>query len=451
MRIAHINVTAAMSTGRIAVELCRTAMAEGHRALLCHARDYAPADVPSLRVGSKADTLCHGLLARLTDRQGFYSKRATRKLVKQLKAYKPDIVHLHNLHGYYLHLPTLFAYLKKENIPTVWTLHDCWAFTGHCAYYTMARSAPPLENQRRRAAGEGMGCDRWQGGCGRCVLKRGYPKSWLLDQSARNWQEKRALFSGLPYMVLATPSEWLKNEVKRSFLARYPVYALPNGIDPESFTPCLNEALMRDTVRFYGLDRAQGRRLILSAAGVWEERKGLDDLIALAETLGDGYCVAAVGLNEDEIRALPPNTVLGVRKTGNLNDLCALYTAADLYVSLSYAETMGMTLVEALACGTQVLCYDNTAMPEVLTPEVGEAVAAGDIEAAAEAARRLCDAPKPPKACRERAALYAAPLRFQAYMKLYNGMYQNSPAYLRAIEEACAPSAGKKPPQSESK
>ena len=442
MRIVHINVTAAMSTGRIVVDLCRAAMAEGHRALFCHARGYCPSDVPSQRVGNKADTFLHVLLARLTDRQGFYSKAATKRLIRKLKAYKPDIIHLHNLHGYYLHLPTLFEYIKKEDIPTVWTLHDCWAFTGHCAYYTTARNAPPLEKSRRRAEA-GLGCERWQGGCGQCVQKGSYPKSWLMDQSARNWQEKRTMFSGLPHLVLTTPSEWLKGEVKRSFLGRYPVYALPNGIDLEAFAPCLEEDFLLNAVKYYGLDKAEGRKLVISAASTWEERKGLDDLIDLAEILGDEYCVAAIGLDEDQLLSLPKDTVLGVRRTGNLNDLCALYTAADLYVSLSYGETMGMTLVEALACGTQVLCYQTTAMPEIVTEGVGETVPLGDMEAVAEAVRRLCDSPKSPVACRERAAAYAAPLRYQAYMKLYNGMYMHSPAYLQAVEEACRPVAGK--------
>lgn len=449
MRIAYINVTSVMSTGRIAVELCRMAEAGGHRALLCHARGTCPGDVPSLRVGNRMDTAAHALLARVTDRAGFYSRRSTRQLVSELEKYKPDLVHLHNIHGYYLHLPTLFEYLKRNDIPTVWTLHDCWAFTGHCAYYTMAEGAPPPDGERRRAAC-GEGCERWLNGCGNCVLLREYPRSWLVDQSARNWREKRALFSGVPHMVLVTPSEWLKDQVKRSFLGSYPVYALPNGIDLTAFAPCVDENFMRDTARFYGLDKAGNRPLIISAASAWDGRKGLDDLIELSEVLGEDYCVAAVGLDEYQIRSLPPHTVLGVPPTGNLNDLCALYTAADLYISLSHGETMGMTLVEALACGTQVLCYDTTAMPEIVTPEVGEVAPMGDMDAVADAVRRLCRSHKSPADCRARAAAYAAPLRFGAYLKLYHNMYVHSPAYIRAVEEACAPAlAGKRKPKNE--
>ena len=154
MRIAQINVVASLSTGRIAVSLCRTAMQAGHRALICHSRDHAPADVPSYVVGSKAETLLDLALTRLTDRAGFFSRYATRRLIRQLDAYKPDLVHLHNLHGYYLNLPMLFAWLRKHDLPVVWTLHDCWAYTGHCAYYTMARGAEPVDGRRRRAGRE---------------------------------------------------------------------------------------------------------------------------------------------------------------------------------------------------------------------------------------------------------------------------------------------------------
>ena len=172
------------------------------------------------------------------------------------------------------------------------------------------------------------------------------------------------MFSGLPHLVLTTPSEWLKAQVESSFLGQYPVYALPNGIDTDAFAPCADEAFLRNAAHYYGLDEAEGRHLVLSVASTWEPRKGLEDLLELAEKLGPEYCVAAVGLDEYQIRSLPEKSVLGIPRTGNLNDLCALYTAADLCVSLSHAETMGMTLVEALACGTQVLCWDVTAMPE---------------------------------------------------------------------------------------
>lgn len=437
MRIAQINVVASLSTGRIAVQLCRMAAGAGHKAMICHSRDYAPKDVISYRIGSKLDTYVHLGLSRLTDRTGFFSRHATRKLIRQLELFKPDLVHLHNLHGYYLHLPTLFAYLKKNDLPVVWTLHDCWAYTGHCAYYTTAEDAPPIGPvQKRRVKQHTTGCERWKTGCGQCVLKHAYPASWLQDQSARNWKDKRDLFRGLNHMVLTTPSEWLRDEVKQSFLKDYPVYVFPNGLDLETFHPCMSDDYMHQTFRSYGLERTQGRKLILSVAAVWDDRKGLDDLIDLAQKLGPEYCVAAVGLDEQQMEALPKDTVLGIRRTGNVNDLCALYTAADVYVSASCEETFGMTLIEALACGTQVICYDATAMPEIVADDVGEVVPLHDVEALADSVRRLCDQPKDSKACRDHAAKYGLNERFSAYLRLYEKMYRFSPAYQAALNKA---------------
>lgn len=437
MRIAQINVVAGLSTGRIAIQLCRLSEQDGHKALLFHSRDHAPVDIQSWRIGTTKDTYIHLGLSRLTDRAGFFSKKATEELVKKLKLYKPDLIHLHNLHGYYLHLPTLFAYLKEVDLPVVWTLHDCWAFTGHCAYYTTAKNAPPFKpGKRRRAKTETIGCDRWMNGCGKCVQRHSYPCSWFRDQSARNWREKRALFTGLSHMVLVTPSQWLRDEVKSSFLKGYPVYVLPNGLDLATFRPCPSEEYMYDIVRSYGLERTDGRRLVLSVAAVWDERKGLEDLILLAQKLGPEYCVAAVGLDKYQMDALPKNTVLGIRRTGNTNDLCALYTAADLCVSTSREETMGMTLLESLACGTQVLCYDATALPEIVTPEVGEVVPLYDVDALADAVRALCDHPKSAEACKARAAEYESTRRFEGYIRLYESMYSHAPAYQAALEKA---------------
>jgi len=443
LRIAQINVTASAGAGRAAVQLCRMAQNAGHKALFCYAREHAPSDVISCRIGHVWDTYLHMGLSRLTDRMGFFSKRATQKLVKQLELFKPDLIHLHNLHGYYLHLPTLFDYLKKNDLPVVWTLHDCWAYTGHCACYATAQDAPPLQAKRRRAEQHTVGCDRWQAGCGRCVLKRSYPAAWLRDRSARNWKDKRNLFQGLKHMVLTTPSEWLRDEVKLSFLKNYPLYVLPDGIDLEVFQPCASSDYMHHAARSYGLDQLGDRKLVLSVAAVWDERKGLDDLIELAEQLGPEYCVAAVGLDPQQIDALPPNTVFGIRPTGNTNDLCALYTSANVYVSASREETFGMTLVEALACGTQVVCYDTTAMPEIVSDDVGRVAPSGDVNALADAVRELCDNPRNENKCKERAADFDSKERLAAFLRLYEKIYRFSPSYQSALAHAAGKTAEK--------
>jgi len=465
VRIAHINAAAASDTGRVAVQLCRMAQQAGHKALLCHAYDYAPTDVSSYRIGTRIFSLkrassakgtlrrfvatqkdrlrcrlntdSHLFFARLTDRSGFFSKRATRRLVEQLDLFKPDLIHLHTLHGYYLHLPTLFEYLKTNDMPVVWTLQDCWPFTGHCACYAAASGAVPVNViKRRRAQQPTTGCDRWQAGCGKCVLKRSYPASLFFDRSSKNWAEKRKMFQGLGHMVLTAPSEWLRDEISLSFLKNYPVYVFPGGVDTKVFTPCTNEDYRNRAARAYGLDELGGRKLVLSTANIWDEQQGLEDLMELAEKLGPEYCVAAVGLDKRQLKNLPDEPLMGIGRPGNLNDLCALYTLADVYVSASRGGAFGPQLLEAMACGTQVVCYDAEALPEVITDEVGETVAPGDVDALADAVRRLCGHPKEQQDCLARAAAFDLQDRFAAYMRLYEKIYHFSPAYQNALDRA---------------
>ncbi len=448
MRIAHINVTANLSTGRIAADLCRYARAAGHKALLCYGRGTAPSDIPCLRIGdtlqgpanvtsrqsalkrtlsaaearlrsmaASAGVLVHAGLSRITDRSGFYSSHSTLHFIRQLEKFQPDLVHLHNLHGYYLNLPMLIDYLRETDIPVVWTLHDCWAYTGHCAYYHYAIQ-PYLRPEDAPDPSAAAACLRWQKGCDSCPLKKTYPASYVLDQSNRNYLEKWTLLTSLRRLALATPSEWLRQQAAQSFFSTYPIVTLPNAIDLSVFTPCGDERTMQRTAMRYGLDKLGDRRLVLSVAAVWDERKGLEHLMELSKALGNGYCVAAVGLDEKQMKALPEG-MLGIPRTESVEELCALYTIADLYVSMSQGETMGMTLLEAMACGTQVLCYDSTAMPELLTPECGESVPAGDIRAFASAVRHMCDQPKDPLACMERAAQYTPEKCYQGYLELY--------------------------------
>ena len=418
MRVAHINVTATLSTGGIALSICRVLMSRGHKALVAFARGYHPVDMPWLRIGNQAERAWHLLWARIADRAGFAGRRGTRKLVQKLDAYRPDIVHLHNLHGYYLHLPTLFRWLEKTGAPVVWTLHDCWAYTGHCAYYTMASGDASRAEGRTHRRATTRGCDRYKRGCGHCPQKRAYPRSVGLDQSARNWREKRMVENALRRLWLVTPSQWLAGEVRKSFLRNHPVYVIPNGIDLAAFRPCEDLEHLEDVIRKNRLEELGERRMLLSVASVWDARKGLEDFYELSKLLGDEYRIVLVGLTDWQ-REWLPNNIIGIGRTENLRELCTLYTVANLYISLSHEETMGMTLLEAMACGTQVLCYDVTALPESVTDQVGGVVPIGNIAAVAEAVKRLCDSPKAAAACRKHAETYDKDKRYIAYIRLY--------------------------------
>ena len=407
MRVAHINVTSGLSTGRIATDICEVLQELGHKSLLCYSRGYPPQTVPGFHVGNPVDVWLHALGARFLDRAGFLSRGATRRLVRQLALYRPDVVHLHNLHGYYLDIRILFDYLAGAGVPVVWTLHDCWAFTGHCAYYTMAR------------------CDRWRKCCGHCPQLRAYPASLWLDRSERNWKEKRRAYERVPNLTLVTPSVWLGSEARQSFLGKREIRVIPNGIDLTQFRPCDEPMLIRDVFKRYQLHELNGKKMLLSVASTWENRKGLDDLIALSELLREDMMIVVLGLSEHACGSLPV-TMLGIPRTQNVRELRALYSAADVCLSLSHEETQGMTLLEALACGTQVLCYNATALPETVTPEVGLIAPEGDLQAVARACARLCDHPRDPEACRARAQAYEKRSQYARYVGLYEELTRAS-------------------------
>lgn len=389
MNVLQINsVCGVGSTGRIAVELQALLEREGEESWIAYGRGEAGGP-HTLRIGGAADLYAHVALTRALDRHGFGSRRATRRFLRQAEALAPDLIHLHNIHGYYLHIGELFAWLRDRGLPVVWTLHDCWAFTGHCAYFDDA------------------GCGKWKTGCGHCPQKRGYPSSLWADRSHANFLDKQSLFTSLSNMTVVTPSEWLAGLAGESFLRRYPIRVIPNGIDRTVFRPV--ESDIRERL---GIG---GKRMVLGVASVWERRKGLKDFAALAERLGDGCQIVLVGVTERQ-RAALPSRILCLSRTDSVQELAALYTAADVFVNPSVEETMGMTTVEALACGTPAVVYDATALPETVDPSCGIAVPKGDIEALCQAVQ-AADFSR--EACLRRAARYDKDACFGEYTALY--------------------------------
>lgn len=352
MRYLFINSVAGFgSTGRIAADKCRELIAQGHQCVLAYGRDNANCDdVPTVQIGCPWDYRLHGLESRIFDDQGFGSRRATRRFLGWVREYDPDVIWLHNIHGYYLNIEQLFAYLKTCGKPIYWTLHDCWSFTGHCAYFDY------------------VGCDKWKTGCHHCPQKKTYPASLLLDGSCRNWQKKRALFTGIPDLTIITPSQWLAGRVKQSFLGEYPVRVEYNVINRAIFNPTPSDFRQR-----YGL---LDKKLVLGVASVWEERKGLRDFVALASMLPERYKLVLVGLTPEQQRDLP-DTILALPRTNSMEELAQIYTAADVYVSPSVEETFGMTAMEARACGTEAIVYKDTACEEVVNQFGGIAVDRG--------------------------------------------------------------------------
>lgn len=393
MKILQINtVCGTGSTGRIAVGLADILKAEGHDCRIAYGRDTPPEFCREIavRIGNDWDVCLHGVATRLFDAHGFGSKQTTARFLDWVREYDPDLIQLHNIHGYYLNIELLFDYLKKAGKPVVWTLHDCWSYTGHCAYYTAA------------------GCGRWEtADCsGGCPQPEQYPKCIRKGDSAGNFRRKRAAFVGVPNLTLVTPSHWLAEEVKRSFLGEYPVEVIPSGIDLEQFKPTPGNFR-----QLYGLEK---KRVLLGVANGWGIRKGISDFMELAGLLDPDSRIVMVGLNRQEIKRLPAN-VLGLERTGSVRELAEIYTMADVYLNLSREETQGMTTVEALACGTPVLTYNQTAVPETVDSTCGVVVSPG-VQNVLDALDKVRF---PSDACRKRAEFFKKQKRFQEYLNLY--------------------------------
>lgn len=390
MKVLQINTFGNLSTGKIAVDIYRTLRAHGSDGAVAFARNEVPGDVPSFKIGNPLSVYTDGVFTRLTDKAGHYSKGATDKLIKQIKEYDPDIIHLHNLHGYYLNVPMLFDYLKDAGKPVVWTLHDCWAYTGHCCYYSMA------------------GCDKWKlTGCTKCPQKKAYPASIFKDNSSRNFSEKNQMFHSVKNLHLVCVSKWLDNELRASFLKDIPSRVIYNGIDTSVFKPSSGNFRIKYDVG--------DKRIVLGVASTWDTRKGLADFIGLSKILDERYKIVLVGLNDKQKASLPDN-MIGIGRTDGPKELAEIYSASNVLFNASVEETFGLPNVESLACGTPVVAYNCTGIPETMTENDGYIVEPHDLKTVALKIGEICDAGKRIEVSSFR---FPKDKTYEAYMKLY--------------------------------
>lgn len=360
-KLLQINpvVRVSTSTGRIMQEIGELAMQNGWESYVAYSkgrdgiRTCASHTIP---IGNKWDTWMHGLETRLLDRHGLASVSATYDFIKHLKEISPDIVHIHNIHGYFLNYPVLFEYLSKSGIPVVWTVHDCWLYTGHCYYYSYIQ------------------CNKWESGCGDCPQKRKFPASWWLDRSAQNYQDKREAFTAMPHdkLTIVPVSDWIRREMSRSFLKDYPFRVIHNGIDTDVFKVYDTDEVKQK----YGW---QGKHILLGVASIWSEEKGLSDFIKLAQRLREDEVIVLVGVTEEQKKILPHN-MYGIRRTENIQDLAKLYSAADVFVNPTWQDNYPTVNLEAIACGTPVVTYRTGGSVESVTEDTGFIVEQGDVK-----------------------------------------------------------------------
>lgn len=365
MKYVQINSFYNGSTGTIMRNLHKELQEQGHDSYIFWGRRHETISDHEACCASKSGVYVHGVLSRLTDRAGFYSKRDTRRLLKKLDEIDPDVVHLHNIHGYYINVEMLFEWLARHRCQVKWTLHDCWAFTGHCSYFTY------------------VDCDRWSVGCRDCPQKSGYPKSVFLDSSARNFQDKKRLFSLVPIerMKIVTPSQWLASLVSRSFLSQYPMEIVHNTVDTRVFRPTPSDFAVRHNLG--------GRKIVLGVANPWSDRKGLDDMIELASLLPDPWIVAVVGLTKGQINRMPSD-MLALGRTSSARELAEIYSAARVFVNPTREDNFPTVNLEAEACGTPVITYDVGGCRETISlPESSVVTMAPHKQMMAELSRKV--------------------------------------------------------------
>ncbi len=363
MKILMINVVCGIrSTGRICTDLASALESEGHEVKIAYGREQVPAQYEkyAVKIGSDIDVKLHGVRARLTDGCGFGSKRATIKFIDWVKRYDPDVIHLHNIHGYYINLKVLFDYLRGCGKKIIWTLHDGWAFTGHSAFC------------------DAVNCERWKTGCYKCPLIKEYPASYT-DHSKANWRKKREFLTGVPDMMIVTPSEWLARLTKESFLKEYPVKVINNGIDTSQFYP-----IESDIKKTLGIS---DKKMLLGVATAWNDLKGWQDYLKLANMLDDCYQLVMVGLTKEQLSQLP-DRIIGLERTNSIKELAELYSASFALLSLSYCENYPTVCLEARSCGTQVITYDAGGSAETAGSD-GVVVAKGDLNGIIEAIDKL--------------------------------------------------------------
>ncbi len=395
--IVSVNAVPYGSTAKIMTGIARVCSSEKIENITATGYSYHPMkELPenNIKIGNAFDKFSHMTRGRLTGESGRYSRLATKSFLKKVEKLKPDTIHLHNIHGDFLNLPMLFDYIRSRRLRVVWTLHDCWAFTGRCPYFDRTK------------------CDRWKSGCGLCPYpKKSYPQT-TFDKSAEMWRLKKAWFTGIENMTVVTPSQWLADLVKESFLRDYPVKVIHNGIDLSVFKPTESDFRQRQGI---------GERvMLLGVADSWEARKGLDVFVELSKRLDPAkYRIVLVGTNESVDKQLP-DSILSVHRTQNQRELAEIYTAADLFVNPTREENYPTVNMESLACGTPVLTFRTGGSPEIVDETCGAVVECDDIDALeSEIVRITEEKPFTVESCLRRASRFDQNERYREYIDLY--------------------------------
>ena len=362
-RLLQINpvIRLSTSTGRIMREIGEMVMSRGWESYMGYSRGrdgIMECNSRLVPIGNRLDVALHGIATRMADRHGLHSTRATLNFINSINEIKPDIIHIHNIHGYFLNYPLFFDYLAQSKAKVIWTVHDCWLYTGHCYHYSF------------------IGCDKWQTGCSHCPQRLSFPRSWAIDRSERNFSDKRRAFTSLsPDRFLIVPvSEWMRNEMDKSFLKNYPFRVVHNGIDLDTFKPT-NSSTVRER---YNIPEPN---ILLGIASIWLNEKGLPDFIKMSELLNADERIVLVGKIPDNFKSKLPDKITHINRTDNIHELAKLYSASRVLLNPTWQDNYPTVNLEAIACGTPVVTYRTGGSPESITELTGRIVEQGDYTA----------------------------------------------------------------------
>lgn len=386
------------SISRTGEQLGNLVLAEGWESYIAYSRPGNNSNSQLIKIGNKYSIALHLLLARCLDMSGYGSYFATKRLIRQIQSIHPSLIHLHNIHSYDINLGVLFGFLSDSDIPVVWSQHDCWAYTGHCTHYTKVK------------------CQKWKLLCNNCPQSKEYPKSWFFDGSKRNFLKKKALFTSVKTMVVVGVSDWITNQLSESFLNKYPIERIYNGIDTNIFKPY--QSYSKETRDKYNIG---DNKVIIGVAASWSESKGLNDYLKLNSFLKGRYKILLVGVS-DKLKETLPDDIICIRRTDSMEDLAKLYSIANVCLNLSAEESFGKTTAEALSCGVPCIVYNSTAIPELVDNQTGIVVEPHDVNGVYEAILEIdkWDKNKTESNCRERACtLFNMNRNYKSYINLY--------------------------------
>ena len=397
MKIIEINSCDYGSTGKVMLQIAGKAIDSGldsYVAIPKGRHNWAKKYKKTIWIGNRISEDSHLILSRLTGFNGCFSVIATKIFLWTIRRLRFDIAHFHNLHNSYINLPMLFKYIKKNNIPVVWTLHDCWAFTGQCPHFTFEK------------------CEKWKTRCHNCPRFRKYPEAYV-DRTKTMWRLKKKWFTGVENLTIVTPSQWLGELLKQSYLKDYPVRVINNGIDLSVFKP--TESNFRNNYKI-GKDKF----ILLGVAFNWGIRKGLDVFVELSRRLdNDKFQIIIVGTTNKVVNDLPSN-ILTINKTNNQKELAEIYSAADLLCNPTREDNYPTVNMESIACGTPVLTFKTGGSPEILTEKTGVVVDYDDIDTMEYEIQRIYkDRPYSEYDCQERAKSFDLNVKLVDYVYLY--------------------------------